>query len=412
MIFDSLSNLSLTFSLEREETPMKKILSTTVIAITIFTCSIAAAKTITIEWDMSDTSNVTGYKMYYSYSNNMDNKILACETNNPDITSLSCSNITFTSPISYWTIGAVTSTGELESIPKSYDATLMKVQNFAVLTPGANSPPTAIISSDPTSGTAPATIFFDGTESSDPDGTIVSYAWNFGDGSTGSSSFVNHTYASPGSYNVLLSVTDDRGDTDNDQLTITVNEPSFTDLTDTTTYWACDNFTLDKSGGEETVTTTNAVITQDDGYFGAGLDCTGNNMYATIPSAGNINMANGSIEMMVKLTQDQTDYSVSYFVDGQGTGSFSVVLTSSKIMFRYGGLYLSAISEEDYSSLVAGTWYKLKFSWSPTNASINLDDLEIKSSSHGESAPDITTIRFSGTWSASIFAILDEIKIQ
>ena len=204
---------------------MKKILSTTVIALTLFSCSLAIAKTVTIDWTMSDTSNVTGYKMYYSYSSNMDNKLLACETTNPDITSLSCPNITFTSPISYWTIGAVTNTGELESIPKLYDATLMKVQNFAVLTPGANSPPTALIASNITSGSTPVTISFDGTGSHDSDGTIVSYVWDFGDGFSGSGNSINHTYSSAGSYNVFLTVTDDRGGTGQDQFTITANEP-------------------------------------------------------------------------------------------------------------------------------------------------------------------------------------------
>jgi hypothetical protein len=65
----------------------------------------------------------------------MDNKILACETSNPDVTSLSCPNITFTSPKSYWTIGSVSSNGELESPIKTYDASLSIVKNFMVTTP-------------------------------------------------------------------------------------------------------------------------------------------------------------------------------------------------------------------------------------------------------------------------------------
>lgn len=49
--------------------------------------------------------------------------------------------------------------------------------------------------------------------SSDPDGSIVSYAWNFGDGGTGSGQSATHTYASAGTYNVTLTVTDDDGAT-------------------------------------------------------------------------------------------------------------------------------------------------------------------------------------------------------
>ncbi|WP_207345149.1 PKD domain-containing protein [Arthrobacter sp. E3] len=52
---------------------------------------------------------------------------------------------------------------------------------------------------------------FDGSASKDPDGTIVSYAWTFGDGGTGSGPTVSHAYAKAGSYNVALTVTDDQG---------------------------------------------------------------------------------------------------------------------------------------------------------------------------------------------------------
>jgi PKD repeat protein len=54
-------------------------------------------------------------------------------------------------------------------------------------------------------------VTFDGSLSTDSDGRIVSYAWNFGDGSQGSGAVVKHSYSSAGSYTVTLTVTDDRG---------------------------------------------------------------------------------------------------------------------------------------------------------------------------------------------------------
>ena len=51
----------------------------------------------------------------------------------------------------------------------------------------------------------------DGSGSSDPDGQIASYLWEFGDGQTSTEAVVNHTYASQGSYTVILTVTDDKG---------------------------------------------------------------------------------------------------------------------------------------------------------------------------------------------------------
>jgi PKD repeat protein len=54
---------------------------------------------------------------------------------------------------------------------------------------------------------------FDASGSTDPDGSIASYAWNFGDGSTGTGAGASHTYAAEGTYQVVLTVTDNAGAT-------------------------------------------------------------------------------------------------------------------------------------------------------------------------------------------------------
>ena len=56
-------------------------------------------------------------------------------------------------------------------------------------------------------------VYFDGSASFDSDGTIVSYRWSFGDGrsSVSSGPTVRHSYDLAGIYNVVLTVTDDRG---------------------------------------------------------------------------------------------------------------------------------------------------------------------------------------------------------
>ena len=62
-----------------------------------------------------------------------------------------------------------------------------------------------------TSGVNDLTATFDGGGSADSDGTIVGYAWGFGDGSTGSGKNASKTYSAAGTYNVTLTVTDNRG---------------------------------------------------------------------------------------------------------------------------------------------------------------------------------------------------------
>ena len=54
---------------------------------------------------------------------------------------------------------------------------------------------------------------FDGSASTDSDGTVTNYVWNFGDGATGSGAMVTHSYAGPGTYTVTLTVTDNGGAT-------------------------------------------------------------------------------------------------------------------------------------------------------------------------------------------------------
>jgi len=58
---------------------------------------------------------------------------------------------------------------------------------------------------------APGQVVCDASASRDPDGAIVSYEWDFGDGSTGSEESIRHTYAQDGTYTIRLSVTDNQG---------------------------------------------------------------------------------------------------------------------------------------------------------------------------------------------------------
>ena len=72
--------------------------------------------------------------------------------------------------------------------------------------------PMAAISATPTIGTAPLAASFSSAGSSDLDGNIVAYEWNFGDGSAAvAGASASHVYANAGSYNATLTLTDDSG---------------------------------------------------------------------------------------------------------------------------------------------------------------------------------------------------------
>lgn len=75
------------------------------------------------------------------------------------------------------------------------------------------------------SGEAPLIVQFDGSRSHDEDGHIVKFHWEFGDSASSEEKSPSHTYSEPGEYRVTLGVTDDRGATGRDGLTVLVLAP-------------------------------------------------------------------------------------------------------------------------------------------------------------------------------------------
>ncbi|MFH1723999.1 MAG: PKD domain-containing protein [Elusimicrobiota bacterium] len=69
------------------------------------------------------------------------------------------------------------------------------------------------------------TVAFDASGSQEPDGEIVSYAWDFGDNSAGAGLTAEHAYEEPGTYTATLVVTDDAGAQAADSAIITVRAP-------------------------------------------------------------------------------------------------------------------------------------------------------------------------------------------
>ncbi len=116
---------------------------------------------------------------------------------------------------------AVTAGSDGASITSTFEN--VTLNGAAPVTP--NAAPTASFTATPTSGSSPLLVNFDGTGSTDSDGSIVSYAWDFGDGSSGTGSTTSHTYA-PGTFTATLTVTDDDGDSHSTSTTITVTDPS------------------------------------------------------------------------------------------------------------------------------------------------------------------------------------------
>lgn len=116
---------------------------------------------------------------------------------------------------------------------------------------------------------------FDGTGSDDPDGTIASYAWTFGDGGTATSPTPGHTYPSAGTWTVQLTVTDSDGATDSvsKQVAVTAAEVTFVAAADSNASTADQRVTIPGAvqAGDTmvlyfTANSTNATVTPPAGW--------------------------------------------------------------------------------------------------------------------------------------------------
>jgi len=86
-------------------------------------------------------------------------------------------------------------------------------------------PPVADFAASPSPVNPGSPVTFDATASFDPDGTIVSYAWEFGDSTVGSGVMPTHAYANPGVYTAILTVVDNQSLSSDATHQVTVNAP-------------------------------------------------------------------------------------------------------------------------------------------------------------------------------------------
>lgn len=88
-----------------------------------------------------------------------------------------------------------------------------------------NQPPVAVINVSSTEALVNQEVTFDASKSYDPNGDLLTYRWDFGDGTTAQGVMVTHSYSEPGKYQVTLTVSDGRGGTDKETVYINVAEP-------------------------------------------------------------------------------------------------------------------------------------------------------------------------------------------
>ncbi|WP_028047327.1 PKD domain-containing protein [Cellulomonas sp. URHE0023] len=145
-----------------------------------------------------------------------------------------------------------------------------------------NKAPTAAI----VASTTDLKAVLDGTTSTDSDGTVASYAWTFGDGTTGTGAKPTHYYAKAGTYTVALTVTDNEGATASSTTSVTAKEPNKAPTARFTS--SANGLALSADGS--TSTDPDGTLASYAWTFGDGTTGTGANAQHTYAAAGTFNV--------------------------------------------------------------------------------------------------------------------------
>ncbi len=183
----------------------------------------------------------------------------------------------------------------------------------AEIGPAENQPPVCD-ANGPYSGTVGQPVSFDGSGSNDPDGTIDSYAWDFGDGSTDTGSNPTHTYLASGSFTVTLTVTDNQGASSTCTTTAEIgaieNQPPVCDANGPYSGTVGQPVSFDGSGSNDPDGTIDSYAWD----FGDGSTDTGSNPTHTY-------LASGSFTVTLTVTDNQGASSTcTTTAEIQGTG--------------------------------------------------------------------------------------------
>jgi PKD repeat protein len=178
-----------------------------------------------------------------------------------------------------------------------------------------------------TATVATQTASFNAAGSTDADGTIAAYVWDFGDGASGAGASPSHAYAAAGSFNVTLTVTDDAGATGSITKSVTVTAP--------TTLLGSDDFERTVASGWGTAPIGGAWS----GTAGTAAGVSGGTGRLTMSTAGA-----GPNEFLVGPSSSDTDVQFSLSLDKVPVGGTSGF---------YENVYLRRVAGQgDYRAIV------------------------------------------------------------
>jgi hypothetical protein len=258
-----------------------------------------------------------------------------------------------------------------------------------------NQPPVAILTADTVSGTDPLTVNFNSDGSSDPDGNIVSYAWDFGDQITSNQPNPSHVYNTAGSFNATLTVFDNDGSSSQDTQVIVVTD-------DSTLFF--EDFTSGAISQWQQNRGTWSVVNQ----ALRGQD----NKKAEIlsPYAG---CGNCSIEADFKLQSAAANGSMlGWYVDGRNYLEVSLMGEKGKVLLKQHSAGNTILKMKSSASLNSGVTYRLKVDFTGSAFAVYLNNNLLFTAPTSTSPFGKFGFRVKGQSAANSLVTIDNVKIQ
>ena len=221
----------------------------------------------------------------------------------------------------------------------------------------SNQSPIASFTATPTSGVAPLEVSFNASNSSDSDGTIISYAWDFKDGNTGNGETISHTFSFIGNYNVKLTITDNEGATDSTTKIITVTEtPNQSPIASFTANPTSGVAPLEVSFNASSSSDSDGSITSYAWDFKDGDTGNGETISHTFSSTGSYNVEltvtdnEGATDSITKTITVTYEYKVEYKIWGSATSVFITLSNSTGGTEQYSDVILPKVYSYSYFS--------------------------------------------------------------
>jgi len=213
----------------------------------------------------------------------------------------------------------------------------------------ADAPPKASFVYNPNPGRLPVKVNYDASGSSDPDGQIVSYSWDFGDGGHGAGKNVSHSYAKEGTYTTTLTVKDNFGLDKSSSQTVTIVPTPVAIITGGPTKGRAPLSTA-FNGSHSKSSQTGGKITSFAWDFGNGATATGNKVNHIYKTIGNF-----SVTLTVTDNKNKTQSkTIAVFVFSKPKAIFSyspsIITPSTTVTFD------GSASYDKYEAILSYRW--------------------------------------------------------